>query len=98
MDLAKDPNNRSEREYWRSLSYRCALDVLPFLLEKSAISLELAEVLRGCTFTTMGQRFPRRIRLAKDAITRYLLRVGLGWASRELLEGMYGSLYLLKVF
>lgn len=70
------PQKSPEHEYCRSLSYRWSLDLLPFFLEKSAISLELADVLRGCTFTTMGWKFPRRMRLAKDAITRYLLRVG----------------------
>jgi len=70
------PQNSSEHEYCRSLSYRWSLDLLPFFLKNSAISLELAEVLRGCTFTTMGWKFPRRMRLAKDAITRYLSRVG----------------------
>jgi hypothetical protein len=39
------------------------------------ISLELANVLHCCTFTTMGQKFPQRMRLAKEAISRYLLRV-----------------------
>jgi len=64
-----------EYEYSRSLSYRWALDLLPFLLERSAISLELAGVLHRCTFTRMAQKFPRRTRLAKEAITRYLLLV-----------------------
>jgi hypothetical protein len=67
--------NSPEHEYYRSLSYRWALDLLPLFLEKSAISLELAEVLRRRTFTTMVQQFPRRKRLAKEAITKYLLRV-----------------------
>ena len=75
---ASFPDNSPEHEYCRSLSYRLALDLLPFLLERSAISLKLAEVLRRCTFTTMGQKFPRRMRLAKDARTRYLLRVESG--------------------
>jgi hypothetical protein len=69
------PQNSPEHEYCRSLSYRSSLDLLPFFLAKSAISLELAEVLRGCTFTTMGQKFPRRMRLAKNAISRYLSEV-----------------------
>jgi len=70
------PENSPEHEYYRSLAYRWALDLLPFLLEKSDISLELAEVLRSrSTFTTMAQRFPRRRRLAREAITTYLLRV-----------------------
>jgi len=69
------PKTSPEHEYCRSLSYRWSLDLLPYFLEKSEISLELAKVLRGCTFTTMGQKFPRRMRLAKNAITRYLLRV-----------------------
>jgi hypothetical protein len=70
------PENSPEHEYYRSLAYRLALDLLPFLLDKSDISLELAEVLRSrSTFTTMAQRFPRRRRLAKQATTKYLLRV-----------------------
>ena len=74
------PDGFPEHEYWQSLSYRWSLDLLPFLLERSAISLELTEILRQSTFTTMAQRFPRRARLAKEAITKYLLRVesGLG--------------------
>jgi hypothetical protein len=68
------PDNSPEHEYYRSLSYQWALDLLPFFLENSAISLELAEVLRKRTFTTMAQKFPRR-RLAKEAIAKYLLRV-----------------------
>jgi hypothetical protein len=63
-------------EYRRSVVYGWSLNLLPSLLEKSAISLELAKVLRRRTFTTMAQRFPRRKRLAKEAIMRYLLRVG----------------------
>jgi len=70
------PENSPEHEYYRSLAYRWALDLLPFLLEKSDISLELAEALRRrSTFTTMAQRFPRRRRLAREAITTHLLRV-----------------------
>jgi len=72
---ASFPDNSPEHEYFRSLSYKWALDLLPFFLENSAISLELAEVLRRRTFTTMAQKFPRRKRLAKEAITKYLLRV-----------------------
>ena len=69
------PENSPEHEYYRSLAYRWALDLLPFFLEKSDISLELAEVLRNRAFTTMAQIFPRRRRLAKEAITKYLLRI-----------------------
>ena len=65
----------SEHEYSRFLSYQYNLDLLPILLEKSAISLELANVLCTRTFTTMAQRFPRRMRLAREAIAAYLLRV-----------------------
>jgi hypothetical protein len=72
------PDHSPEHEYCRFLSYQWALDLLPFFLEKSAVSLELAEALRRCTFTTMAQRFPRRMRLAKAAITRYLLGVESG--------------------
>ena len=73
-----DQSIPAENEYSRSLSYRWALDLLPSFLEKSATSPELAEVLRGCTFTTMGQKFPRRMRLAKDAVLKYLLRIDAG--------------------
>ena len=66
--------NPSEHEY-QSLAYQWALDLLPFLLERSAVSLELADVLHNCTFTTMAQKFPQRMRLAKAAIKRYLLQV-----------------------
>ena len=69
------PDNSPQHECYRSLSYQWALDLLPFFLENSAISSELAEVLRRRTFTTMAQQFPRRKRLAKEAITKYLLRV-----------------------
>jgi hypothetical protein len=72
---ASFPEKSPEHEYYRSLSYRWALDLLPFFLENSAISLELVEVLRRCTFTMMSWQFPRRRRLAKEAISRYLLRV-----------------------
>ena len=72
---ASFPPNSPQHEYFRSLSYRWALDLLPFFLENSAISSDLAEVLRRRTFTTMAQKFPRRSRLAKEAITKYLLRV-----------------------
>ena len=69
----------SEHQYYRSLSYKWALDLLPFLLERSAISLELGGVLHHCTFTTMAQKFPRRTRLAKAAIRRYLLLAQAGY-------------------
>jgi hypothetical protein len=54
------------------------LDLLPIFLENSANSLELAEVLRGCTFTMMAWKFPWRMRVAKDAIASYLFRVESG--------------------
>jgi hypothetical protein len=69
------PENSPEHQCYRSLSYRWALDLLPFFLERSVISLELANVLRSCTFTTMAWKFARRRRLAKEAIVKYLLRV-----------------------
>jgi hypothetical protein len=72
------PDNSPKHDYYRSLWCQSALDLLPFFLENSAISLELAEVLRGCTFAMMGWKFPRRMRLAKDATTRYLFRVESG--------------------
>ena len=69
------PPNSPDHQYYRSLSYRWTLDLLPFLLERSAISLELTNVLHSCTFTTMAWKFPRRMRLAKESIAKYLLRV-----------------------
>jgi len=69
------PENSPKHEYYRSWSYQWALDLLPFFLENSAISLELAEVLRRRTFTNMAWQFPQKRRLAKEAISRYLLRV-----------------------
>ena len=72
---ASFPKASPHHDYYRFLSYRWALDLFPFLLEKSAISLELAELLQDCTFTTMARGFPRRMRLAKEAIEKYLLRV-----------------------
>jgi len=68
-------NNSPEHEYCQSMSYQWALDLLPFLLEKSPNSLELAKELRCGTFAMMAQRFPRRVRLTKEAIARYLARV-----------------------
>jgi len=69
------PENSPQHECYQSVSYRWALDLLPFFLENSAISLELAEVLHRCTFTTMAQQFLWRKRLAKEAIAKYLLWV-----------------------
>ena len=64
-----------EHECCRLLSYRWALDLLPFLLERSGISSELVDVLhRRAMFTMMAQEFPRRTTLAKEAIAKYLLR------------------------
>jgi hypothetical protein len=69
------PKNSPEREYCQSMLYQWALDLLRFLLENSAISLELAKALRCYNFPVLAQRFPRRMRLAKEAIAKYLLRV-----------------------
>ena len=69
------PEDSLKEEYCRTLIYRWLLDMLPFLLEKSAISLELAKVLHACTFTMMAHKFPWKRRLAKNAIKKYLLRV-----------------------
>ena len=78
-DISKDaffPRSSLEHvEYYRSLSYQWRLDLLPIFLEKSVISLELANLLRSRTFTTMAQRFPRRVKLAREAIRTYLSRV-----------------------
>jgi len=72
---ASSPQGSFEHEYYRSLVYQWRLDLLPICLEKSGISLELADVLRSRTFTTMAQIFPRRIKLARESIATYLLRV-----------------------
>ena len=69
------PENSPEHQYYQFVSYRWALVLLPFLLEKSPVSLELADMLRGCAFAMMSQEFPRRRRLAKEAIAKYLLQV-----------------------
>jgi hypothetical protein len=69
------PDNSPEHQYLRFLSYQWALDLLPFFLQRSAISLELTDMLRSCTFTMMAWKFPRRRRLAKEAIARYLFQV-----------------------
>ena len=69
------PENSPEHQYYQFLSYRWALDLLAFLLEKSTVSSGLGDVLRDCTFSMMAWEFPRRMQLAKKAIARYLLRV-----------------------
>jgi len=72
---ASFPRSSCEHEYYRSFVYQWRLDLLPIFLEKSAISLELADISRTRTFTTMAQMFPQRMRLAREAIAAYLLRV-----------------------
>jgi hypothetical protein len=75
LEYASLPKNSPEHEYYRSLAYwSVVLDLLPFLLEKVDISLEVAEVLHSCS-TTMVQRFPWTRRKAKEAIMKYLLWV-----------------------
>jgi len=74
-NIPHPPERSSTHDYYLVLSYQWKLDLLPTFLEKSAISLELADVLRTRTFTTMAQRYPRRMRLAREAIAAYLLRV-----------------------
>ena len=69
------PQKILEHEYCRSLLYRGSLELLSFLLEKSAILSELTNMLCCCTFMKMAQRFPWRLRLAKEAIERYILLV-----------------------
>jgi hypothetical protein len=61
--------------YYLSLVYKWALDLLPLLLERSTISLELAKMLDSCTFTMMALDFAWRLRVAKDAMRRYILQV-----------------------
>ena len=55
--------------------YEWALIVLPFLLESSELSLELADYLNRSTFLMVSVRFPYLTRLAKVAISKYLMRV-----------------------
>jgi len=69
------PLSPSELQDYLSLAYQWGLDILPSLLEKSAISLELADVLRSRTFAMTAQKSPRKMKLVKAAITTYLLRV-----------------------
>ena len=69
------PEHSPEHQYLLFLSYRWALDLLPLFLERSAISLELANVLHHCTFTMMAWKFLQRRRLAKEVIAKYLLQV-----------------------
>ena len=69
------PLSASEHGDYQFLTYQWGLDILPFLLEESAISLELVAVLRSRTFATMAQKSPRKMKLAKAAISTYLLRV-----------------------
>lgn len=64
-----------KNEYYQFLVYKWGLDLLLFFLERSAVSLEMANVLRGCTFTTMMLIFPRKIKVAKRLMRRYILRV-----------------------
>jgi len=68
--------NSPTHEQFRSMAYQWALDLLPFLLQRSAISLELTKALHCHTFAMMAQIFPRRMRLAKEAIARYLAWAG----------------------
>ena len=58
LQYSSFPEKSPGHEYYRSLSYKVLLRLLPFMLEKSAISSELADVLSRCTFMTMAQRFP----------------------------------------
>ena len=81
------PDNSPKHEYYRSLSYWWALYLPPFFLEKSSISLELAGLLRRRTFTAMAQQIPRRKRLAKEAITKYLLRVEPAEGNSSIVDG-----------
>jgi len=69
------PENAPEYQHYQFLLYRWALDLLPFLLEKSAVSLELADVLHGSTFAMITQIFPWKRRLVKEVIARYLVWV-----------------------
>ena len=57
--------------------YEWALIVLPFFLESSELSPELADYLGCSTFSMVSVRFPYLTRLAKPevAISKYLMRV-----------------------
>ncbi|KIM37526.1 hypothetical protein M413DRAFT_257021 [Hebeloma cylindrosporum] len=55
--------------------YEWALIVLPFFLENSAVSPDLAEHLSRSTFSINSVRFPYLTRRARLAISTYLLRV-----------------------
>jgi len=95
------PENSPEHQYSQFVSYRWALVLLPFLLEKSPVSLELADVLRGCAFAMMAQKFPRRRRLAKEAIAKYLLRVesAVGEASiTDRAANAYSSFFFCELY
>jgi hypothetical protein len=55
--------------------YEWALIVLPFFLESSELSPELADYLDRSTFLMVSVRFPYLTRLAKVAISKYSMRV-----------------------
>ena len=62
-------------ESWRSMVCEWALDLLPLLLGRSAVSSEMTDVLRGCTFAMIGIEFLRKMKVAKVFMRRYILRV-----------------------
>ena len=65
-------------EGYRLALYEWALIVLPFFLESSELSLELADYLGDLgrsTFSMVSVRFPYLMRLAKVAISKYSMRV-----------------------
>ena len=61
-------------EGFRIALYEWALMVFPFFLERSTVSLELAEYLSRSTFSIVSVRFPYLTRLAKVAILKYSMR------------------------
>jgi len=54
--------------------YEWALIVFPFFLERSTVSLKLADHLSRSTFSIVSARFPYLTRLAKVAILKYSIR------------------------
>lgn len=64
-------------EGYQLASYEWALMVLPFFLENSVVSLELADYLSHSTFSIVSVRFPHLTRLAKVAISTYSIRAQL---------------------
>ncbi|KAF8967259.1 hypothetical protein BDZ97DRAFT_2056959 [Flammula alnicola] len=69
-----------EGEIWQRRlqqnAYLPGLETIPALLDRSCNSHELAKFARQRTFSMLSFRYPRQTKLAKQAIERYLERVG----------------------